>query len=1028
KDGDGLKKLMANQEFISQLNQLKKDKRNRLAEPIEDRDHYQPLSKKVGSDQAQKVIADYLKQRADLHLAYAKKELEGWLNQNPFVSPQQAAKKIRDLYIVYSLGIRDGRNNLEILSKIALERLGIIELPLSYQDFKFIETFAVKFSFQASAFNRSIDIVPADEFSEATARVVANKIWDLQKDPDKQVAMVFATGGTMVGFLNNLAKAKGIDWSRVQAFHLDEYKGLATDHPASFAYFLNKNLFSRVPLPKENIHYVNGAKPDFKAYLGKLKSFGGADIVLLGVGMDGHLAFNEPPAYSSFDSRMQEVKLVPSTIEANKADYPEIVDNPYAYTMGMADIFEGKHLFFFANKQKKAAIVKKSLEGPITESVPASMLQKHHQVTIVLDEEAASLLKPSLSISNIYQRGPPGEKAFAPKNLLIIGGMADLMSRFYKKNLDKLIKQYNIKLHALDVFPEEEAWKRIKERKLPYSSYTTTLPETKPDAVLVLTYPDTHLEFAQWAAKHRIPVFVEKLVVLPNQLQELEALATNPDNFVCCLDYSFDNPAVLEAAQFIANNGLGKITEVKAALTSAGQIVAGRTWHFKKPINGGGSGMDLAVHLIAAIDTALEGKNLSFKDFYLDKDNLFMARYHNAPPGEDTYTSLKGVFKDKDRSIPVNLRVGEGVGQWNRNITIKGTKGDLFIDLGSPRDKGPSVEFKGVDGTSWQRQHQDMGYYATLTKIFETIQGLDTVSQKERDFRLKATMQGVAVMDKAYQAFDSTYPIYPFGQDPGKVFGDEKNSPAASKIRAILWDIDGVLLKKGATREISWSVIANELSRRGVKGVEASDLYEIIFENKQRADDVFRGDVSEEEFLAQINRNLAPYGLKEPFTSLKEYYRLQFATRKSNEDLVGFLSAVKQVGIIQGIITDRAIGDESVIVTDKLKSRFSHIFDNFSLIFNSSKVRLTKSDPAFFELAFQGLQKEIPDIKPEEVLFVDDNPENCRVAENVGFQAVQYNEESPQIENYPLLANLLVYRHGWRGLEVGRNLVLPAVY
>ncbi|MBU2102541.1 MAG: 6-phosphogluconolactonase, partial [Candidatus Omnitrophica bacterium] len=234
---------------------------------------------------------------------------------------------------------------------------------------------------------------PASDFALTAAGQVASEIRKLQANPDKQVTIVFATGNTMVGFLDNLAKEKNIDWARVQAFHLDEYKGLPTDHPASFAYFLNKNLFSKVALPKENIHYVNGAKPDLAAYIEKLKSFGGADIVMLGVGLDGHLAFNEPPAYSRFDSHMQEVSLTPSTIEANKADYLEIVNNPYAYTMGMADIFEGKHLFFLANKATKAEIVKKSLEGPVTEDVPASILQKHPNVTVVLDNEAATMLE-----------------------------------------------------------------------------------------------------------------------------------------------------------------------------------------------------------------------------------------------------------------------------------------------------------------------------------------------------------------------------------------------------------------------------------------------------------------------------------------------------------------------------------------------------------------------------------------------------------------------------------------------------------
>ena len=235
-------------------------------------------------------------------------------------------------------------------------------------------------------------ITSADDFAKVTSQKVADEIRELQRDPEKQVVIVFATGNTMVGFLNNLALEEGIDWKRIQAFHLDEYKGLPPEDEHSFAYFLNENLFRRVPIPEENIHYINGARPDPDAYMRKLKEYGGADIVLLGVGMDGHLAFCEPPLYSSFNSGMQEVELDERTIESNEPDYPGIRDNPYAYTMGMRDIYEGRHIYFFVNKSKKAGIVQRSLEGPITEGIPASMLQVHRNVTVVLDVDAASFL------------------------------------------------------------------------------------------------------------------------------------------------------------------------------------------------------------------------------------------------------------------------------------------------------------------------------------------------------------------------------------------------------------------------------------------------------------------------------------------------------------------------------------------------------------------------------------------------------------------------------------------------------------
>jgi glucosamine-6-phosphate deaminase len=239
----------------------------------------------------------------------------------------------------------------------------------------------------------NIIITNPNDFSQKSADLVAQKIIELQIDPQKSVNLVLATGNTMVGFLDSLSKESGIDWSRIRAFHLDEYKGLSITHPASFAYFLNKNLFSKVSIPAENINYINGSNPDLAAYMGKLKNTGGADIIMLGIGMDGHLGFNEPPFYSHFDSRMSEVDLAQSTIETNKIDYPEIIENHYAFSMGMADIFEGKTLFFLAKGDKKANIVAKSLQGPVTEDIPGSIIQNHPDVVVILDQEAASLLK-----------------------------------------------------------------------------------------------------------------------------------------------------------------------------------------------------------------------------------------------------------------------------------------------------------------------------------------------------------------------------------------------------------------------------------------------------------------------------------------------------------------------------------------------------------------------------------------------------------------------------------------------------------
>lgn len=236
-----------------------------------------------------------------------------------------------------------------------------------------------------------IIVTSPQDFAQKSADLVAQKIIELQSNLARNLNMVLATGNTMVDFLDCLSK-KNIDWSKINFFHLDEYKGLSIDHPSSFAYFLRQNLFSKINIPAENLNFINGAHPNLSDYINKLNTLGGADITMLGVGMDGHLAFNEPPLYSNFSGRMGEVKLVQSTIDANQFDYPEIVQNPFAFSMGMADIFESKNIFFLAKGAKKADIVAKSINGPITQSVPASILQQHPSVTTILDTDAASLL------------------------------------------------------------------------------------------------------------------------------------------------------------------------------------------------------------------------------------------------------------------------------------------------------------------------------------------------------------------------------------------------------------------------------------------------------------------------------------------------------------------------------------------------------------------------------------------------------------------------------------------------------------
>jgi glucosamine-6-phosphate deaminase len=247
--------------------------------------------------------------------------------------------------------------------------------------------------------NLPVTVTSPDEFGRVTARTIADEIRELQQDPTREVVIVLATGDTMVEFLHNLAEEQGIDWNRVQAFHLDEWEGLAPDHSDSLAHYLHEHFFSRVPIPLENIHYINGADPDPEAYMAEVRAHGradsGADITLLGVGPNGHLGLNEPPDHSSFDSRMRSVPVAPETIAAQQQRHPVLATmrDPHGITMGMADIFEGNHLYCLARGEHKAGIMQQVIEGDVTETVPASRLQIHENATFIVDSDAANQLQ-----------------------------------------------------------------------------------------------------------------------------------------------------------------------------------------------------------------------------------------------------------------------------------------------------------------------------------------------------------------------------------------------------------------------------------------------------------------------------------------------------------------------------------------------------------------------------------------------------------------------------------------------------------
>ena len=207
-----------------------------------------------------------------------------------------------------------------------------------------------------------------------------------------------ATGSTPIGLYQQLVAwyEKGdLDFSEVRTVNLDEYKGLSRENDQSYYYFMHHNLFDHVNLPAENSHLPNGMEPDSdrecRRYSELIRSMGGVDLQLLGIGHNGHIGFNEPG--DAFDNDVHCVNLTQSTIEANKRFFASADDVPkQAYTMGIKTIMQAKKILIVASGEDKAEIVQKAFFGPITPQVPASVLQLHNDVTLVADEAALSKL------------------------------------------------------------------------------------------------------------------------------------------------------------------------------------------------------------------------------------------------------------------------------------------------------------------------------------------------------------------------------------------------------------------------------------------------------------------------------------------------------------------------------------------------------------------------------------------------------------------------------------------------------------
>lgn len=232
-----------------------------------------------------------------------------------------------------------------------------------------------------------IKVKTYEELSDKAASIIAAQV--IMK-PDCVLGL--ATGSSPVGAYKKLAqlnKNGEIDFSAVTSVNLDEYVGLDGSHNQSYRYFMNDNLFNHINIDKAKTFVPNGCAADLKAegeaYDNMIKDLGGIDLQLLGIGIDGHIGFNEPE--SVFTAATHEVTLDESTIEANSRFFESREDVPKtAITMGMMSIMQAKKILLVANGAAKKEIVEKMINGPVDPMVPASLLQLHPDVTVIFSE------------------------------------------------------------------------------------------------------------------------------------------------------------------------------------------------------------------------------------------------------------------------------------------------------------------------------------------------------------------------------------------------------------------------------------------------------------------------------------------------------------------------------------------------------------------------------------------------------------------------------------------------------------------
>ncbi len=245
------------------------------------------------------------------------------------------------------------------------------------------------------------------EGDKVAARMIAGLI---RRKPDAVLGL--ATGSTPLGLYRELVRMhreEGLDFSGVTSFNLDEYIGLATDHPQSYHRFMFENLFNHINMATDRIHVPDGMTADVPAFCAdyeqSIRAAGGIDLQVLGIGTDGHVGFNEPS--SSLASRTRIKTLTQQTLSDNARHFADPSGQPHhVITMGIGTIMESRQVVMLAFGANKADAVARSVEGPVCAMMPASVLQFHPRAHVILDDASAARLSKADYYRWVYDNKP----------------------------------------------------------------------------------------------------------------------------------------------------------------------------------------------------------------------------------------------------------------------------------------------------------------------------------------------------------------------------------------------------------------------------------------------------------------------------------------------------------------------------------------------------------------------------------------------------------------------------------------------